>query len=47
MLRFDLLIFGDAGWGDVLLISSFMTILVSLSSMGLGIFIAIFATSFK
>ena len=44
MLRFDLLIFGDTGWGDELLISSLMTILVSLSAMGLGIFIAIFTT---
>ena len=44
MLRFDLLIFGDTGWGDELLISSFMTILVSLSAMGLGIFVAIFVT---
>ena len=42
MLKFNLLIFGDAGWGDELLISSIMTILVSLSAMGLGIFIAIF-----
>ena len=44
MLRFDLLIFGDAGWGDELLISSFMTILVSMSAMGLGVFVAIFTT---
>ena len=41
MLRFDLLIFGDTGWGDELLISSIMTILVSLSAMGLGIFVAV------
>ena len=40
MLKFDLLILGDTGWGDELLISSIMTILVSLSAMGLGIFIA-------
>ena len=44
MLRFDYLIFGDAGWGDELLISSLMTIMVSLSAMGLGVFIAIFIT---
>jgi len=44
MLRFDLLIFGDTGWGDELLISSFMTILVSLSAMGLGVFVAVFVT---
>ena len=42
MLKFNLLIFGDTGWGDELLISSIMTILVSLSAMGLGVFIAIF-----
>ena len=43
MIKFDLLILGDTGWGDELLISSIMTILVSLSAMGLGIFISIFA----
>ena len=42
MLKFDLLVLGDTGWGDELLISTIMTILVSLSAMGLGIFIAIF-----
>ena len=42
MLKFNLLIFGDTGWGDELLISCIMTILVSLSAMGLGVFIAIF-----
>lgn len=44
MLRFDYLIFGDTGWGDELLISSLMTIMVSLSAIWLGIFIAIFTT---
>ena len=44
MLRFDYLILGDTGWGDELLISSIMTIMVSLSAMGLGVFIAIFTT---
>ena len=43
MIKFDLLILGDTGWGDELLIASIMTILVSLSAMGLGIFISIFA----
>tara|TARA_B100001123_G_scaffold365459_1_gene424453 strand:- start:28 stop:738 length:711 start_codon:yes stop_codon:yes gene_type:complete len=43
MIKFDLLILGDTGWGDELLISCIMTILVSLSAMGLGIFISIFA----
>ena len=42
MIKFNLLILGDTGWGDELLISSIMTILVSLSAMGLGVFIAIF-----
>ena len=42
MIKFDLLILGNSGWGDELLISSIMTILVSLSSMALGLFIAIF-----
>ena len=43
MIKFDLLILGDTGWGDELLISCIMTILVSISAMGLGIFISIFA----
>lgn len=42
MLNFNLLILGDQGWGDELLFSSIMTILVSISSMLLGLFIAIF-----
>ena len=44
MLRFDLLIFGDTGWGDELILSCLMTILVSLSAMGLGVLIAVFIT---
>ncbi len=43
MIKINLLVLGDTGWGDELLISSIMTILVSLSAMGLGIFISIFA----
>ena len=43
MIKFDLLVLGDTGWGDELLISCIMTILVSISAMGLGIFISIFA----
>ena len=43
MLKFDKLVFGDLGWGDEFLIATVMTIVVSISSMGLGIFIAIFA----
>ncbi len=41
MLKFDKLVFGDAGWGDEFLIATLMTILVSIMSMGLGLFIAI------
>ena len=37
MIKLDLLVLGDTGWGDELLVSSIMTVLVSLSSMGLGI----------
>ena len=43
MFKFEKLIFGDLGWGDELLIAMFMTIAVSICSMGLGVFIAIFA----
>ena len=44
MFKFDKLIFGDLGWGDEFLFAALMTLLVSISSMGLGIFIAIFTT---
>ena len=43
MFKFEKLIFGDLGWGDELLVAMLMTIAVSVCSMGLGIFIAIFA----
>ena len=43
MFKFEKLIFGDLGWGDEFLIATLMTIIVSICSMGLGIFIAIFA----
>ena len=43
MFKFEKLIFGDLGWGDEFLFATIMTIIVSISSMGLGIFIAIFA----
>ncbi len=43
MFKFEKLIFGDLGWGDEFLLAMLMTIAVSISSMGLGIFIAIFA----
>ena len=41
MFKFDKLVFGDAGWGDEFLIATFMTLLVSILSMGLGLFLAI------
>lgn len=44
MFKFEKLIFGDLGWGDEFLLAALMTIIVSISSMGLGIFIAIFTT---
>ena len=43
MFKFDKLVFGDLGWGDELIFATLMTILVSIFSMGLGLFIAIFA----
>ena len=43
MFKFEKLIFGDLGWGDEFLFATLMTIIVSICSMGLGIFIAIFA----
>ena len=42
MFKFEKLVFGDLGWGDEFLLAVLMTIVVSVSSMGLGIFIAIF-----
>ncbi len=41
MFKFEKLVFGDAGWGDEFLIATLMTILVSIMSMGLGLFLAI------
>ena len=43
MFKFDKLVLGDTGWGDEFLIATFMTISVSISAMGLGLFIAVFA----
>ena len=43
MFKFEKLVLGDLGWGDEFLYATLMTILVSVCSMGLGIFIAIFA----
>ena len=42
MFKFEKLVFGDLGWGDEFLMAMLMTIIVSILSMGLGIFIAIF-----
>ena len=42
MFKFEKLVFGDLGWGDELFIALIMTLAVSICSMGLGIFIAIF-----
>ena len=42
MFKFEKLVFGDLGWGDEFLVAMLMTIIVSVLSMGLGIFIAIF-----
>ena len=42
MFKFEKLVFGDLGWGDELLIALLMTLAVSICSMGLGIFIAVF-----
>ena len=44
MFKFEKLIFGDLGWGDEFFFAALMTIIVSISSMGLGLFIAIFTT---
>ena len=41
MFKFEKLIFGDAGWGDEFLIATIMTLIVSIMSMGLGLFLAI------
>ena len=41
MFKFEKLVFGDAGWGDEFLIATLMTLLVSIMSMGLGLFLAI------
>ena len=40
MFKFDKLVIGDTGWGDEFLIATLMTIAVSISAMGLGLFIA-------
>jgi len=44
---FELLAFGDTGWGDEMLRACFMTLLVSLSAMAMGLLFAIFGTMSK
>ena len=41
MFKFEKLVFGDLGWGDEFLLATFMTLLVSIMSMGLGLCLAI------
>jgi len=43
----ELLSFGDQGWGDEMLLAGLMTILVSLSSVCLGLLIGTILASFK
>ena len=43
----ELLTFGDTGWGDELLLSMVMTILVSTSSLAFGLLIGTIFASFK
>ena len=43
----ELLILGDKGWGDEMLRATLVTLMVSLSAMGIGLFISIFGTLSK
>ena len=43
----ELLILGDKGWGDEMLRAALVTLMVSLSAMGIGLFISIFGTLSK
>jgi len=43
----ELLILGDKGWGDEMLRATMVTLLVSLSAMGIGLFISILGTLSK
>ena len=43
----ELLVFGDTGWGDEMLRAALVTLMVSLSAMGIGLFISIFGTLSK
>ena len=42
MFKFEKLVFGDLGWGDEFLFAALMTIIVSISSMGLGEYLLLF-----
>ena len=41
MFKFEKLVFGDLGWGDEFFFATLMTLVVSILSMGLGLFLAI------
>ena len=43
----ELLVLGDNGWGDEMLRAALVTLMVSLSAMGIGLFISIFGTLSK
>jgi len=43
----ELLVLGDKGWGDEMLRATSVTLMVSLTAMGIGLFISIFATLSK
>ena len=43
----ELLYFGDKGWGDELLIATFMTIVVSITAIFIGFFFALIFTPLK
>ena len=44
---FELLAFGDTGWGDEMLKGALMTVLVSISAMAIGLFVSVFGTMSK
>ena len=43
----ELLVLGDEGWGDEMLRATLVTLMVSLTAMGIGLFISIFGTLSK
>ena len=46
-MELELLALGDNGWGDEMLRATLVTLMVSLSAMGIGLFISIFGTISK